>query len=319
MMNAYFDLKNLESFLDQPNNDFKHDCIRLLKRNLDVNFNFNKNELKSNERGLQLLKSFSEGVGETSLKFLENKFPERSIKSNSHKDFTIDQLLSAFFINDETLYKLKDKEELLIAEPGEELELFKLLFLNNDDYKFDKKLRIGSQFKSWNDLEQFYRPFTDLIIVDNFLLSDISLIENNLIQILKQSVKEGIRKKINVIIFIKTDHFPANFGEIKARMIEVIKNCCTDEPNITVIKHNTEHDRTIIKNSIRIYSGDTFNYFLSTGGKTTQGKEIHFSSIADKENYDLYIELINDLQKTLEIIPKGNIIGDKQSRLLKFN
>ncbi|MFV0211425.1 hypothetical protein OBK22_06395 [Empedobacter falsenii] len=318
-MNAYFDLENLESFLAQPNNSFKQDCIRLLKKQLDVNFNFKKEELKSKEHALMFLKSFADGVGSSTLKFSENKFPERNIKSNSHKDFTIDELLSAYFINDETLYKLKDKEELLIAEPGEELDLFRLLFLNNEDYKFDKKLRIGSQFKSWNDLQQFYRPFTDLIIVDNFLLSDISLIENNLIQILKQSVKAGVRKKINIVIFIKTDHYPANFGEIKAKMVDMIKNCCTDEPNITVVKHNTEHDRTIIKNNIRIYSGDSFNYFLSTGGKTTQGKEIHFSSIADKENYELFIELIKDLQKTLEIIPAANIIGDKQSRLLKFN
>lgn len=318
-MNAYFDLENLNSFLAQPNNEFKQDCVRLLKKQLDVNFNFKKDELKTNEHALMLLKSFAEGVGSSSLNFLENKFPERSVKSNSHKDFTIDQLLSAYFINDETLYKLKDKEELLIAEPGEELELFKSLFLHNKDYKFDKKLRIGSQFKSWDDLQQFYRPFTDLIIVDNFLLSDISLIENNLIQILKQSVKAGVRKKINIVIFIKTDHYPTNFGEIKAKMVEVIKNCCTDEPNITVVKHRKEHDRTIIKNNIRIYSGDTFNYFLSTGGKTTQGKEIHFFCLADKENYNLYLELVNDLQKIIDKPSECNIIGDKQSRLLKFN
>ncbi len=97
----------------------------------------------------------------------------------------------------EDIDALSNKDELLIANIGEERELLQRIFLNNVDYKFERKLRIGSDFKSWEDLEQFHSPLTDLIIVDNFILGDKSLFETNLKGLVKNSIKSSIRKKIN--------------------------------------------------------------------------------------------------------------------------
>jgi hypothetical protein len=318
-MVAYFDIENLLSFLQQPKNDFMQDCLKLVKKQLDLTFNFKKEELKSSEVGLQFLKFLTDGQGEKKIKFCEEKFPSRKIKSNSHKDFNTNELLSIYFINDENIDSLINKDELLVAKIGDELSLFKQLFLNNDDYKFERKLRIGSDFKSWEDLYQFESPLTDLIIVDNFILGDKSLFECNLKGLINNSLKSGIRKKINIVIFYKPDADGISFVDLKNDLQTIVKEKCTESPNITIIKHYAEHDRTILKNFIRIYSGDSFNYFLSSGKKTTKGKEIHFSSIADKENYNLYIELIKDLQKIIDNSNETSIIGDKKSRFLNFN
>lgn len=317
-MVAYFDLENFLSFLNEPKDDFKEDCFKLLKKQLDLTFNFKKDALKTTELGMQFLVFLSQGVGDKKIIFQEDKFPTRGLKSNSHRDFNIEQLLSLYFINDENIEALSNKDELLIANIGEERELLQRIFLNNVDYKFERKLRIGSDFKSWEDLEQFHSPLTDLIIVDNFILGDKSLFETNLKGLVKNSIKSGIRKKINIVIFYKPDSEGVSFLELKNDLQTIVKEKCVESPNITIVKHYAEHDRTILKNFIRIYSGDSFNYFLSSGSKTTKGKEIHFSSIADRENYSLYLELLNDLQKIVDNADEKSIIGDKKSRFINF-
>ena len=318
-MTAYFDYENLVSYLKQPKDDNFVFSLSLLKKHLDIRFNFGKEKFKDSDDLLQFLKVFTSGVSDgDKIKFLPTKFPPRNVKSNTHKDFSIDEMLSVYFINDEDLHKLKNKEELLIADKGEEMDMFKMLFLQNDDYKFEKKLRIGSQFKNWNDLRTYYGPYTDLIIVDNFILGDISLFETNLIGIIKNTLKDNIRKKINIIIFLKPDQQNVDFTDLRTKITTIVQASYTDSPNITLVKHYAEHDRTVLKNFIRIYSGDTFNYFLSNGTKNTKGKEIHFSSIADKENYSLYIDTLNDLQKIIDGSLPKNIEGNKVSKFLKF-
>lgn len=318
-MTAYFDIENLESYLAQPKNDAFDDSLKMIKKQLDLSFNFSKEEFKKSEALSQFIKIFSDGIGDKKIKFIQDKFPARNLKSNSHNTFSIDELLSVYFINDETLHKLKNKEELLIADIGEEMEMFKLLFLHNDDYKFEKKLAIGSQFNSWSNLADFYCPFIDLIIVDNFILSDSSLFETNLKGIIENVTKEGVRKKINIVIFMKPDQENVPFNTLKSDLKRIVEDKFTDAPNITIVKHYVEHDRTILKNFVRIYSGDTFNYFLSSGQKNTKGREIHFSSIADKENYHLCKSLLTDLQKIIDSSRTENIAGDKVSRFLKFS
>lgn len=317
-MTAYFDIENLKSFINQPKNDLFNDSLKLIKKQLDLTFNFEKEEFKKSDELMNFLKILSDGVGDKIIKYNKDKFPVRNIKSNSHKDFSNEELLSAYFIDDTTIDKLKNKHELLIASVGEEMELFKMLFLHNNDYKFEKKFRIGTEFTSWNDFNQFYCPYIDLIIVDNFILGDRSLIETNLKGIIKNTLKDGIRKKINIVIFLKPDTGSITFAELSSEIKHLVEEKYTDSPNVTIVQHHTEHDRTILKNFVRVYSGDSFNYFLSSGTKTTKGKEVHFVSIADSENYKLYLRMLSDLQNTINISESKNIIGDKESRFLNF-
>ena len=47
-MDIYIDEPNLESFLNQKNNALYKDALKLLKRQLDLRFNFSKERLKEN-------------------------------------------------------------------------------------------------------------------------------------------------------------------------------------------------------------------------------------------------------------------------------
>src|SRR5690606_34355942 len=106
------------------------------------------------------------------INYIPEKFPIRNLASDSHNGFSNDELLSAYFINDEKLCDLSINDELLIADIGEEMTLFKTLFLNTDDYIFDRSFLIGSEFTGWNNLVTFQSPYVDLIVVDNFILSE---------------------------------------------------------------------------------------------------------------------------------------------------
>ncbi|RRJ92760.1 hypothetical protein EG240_01725 [Paenimyroides tangerinum] len=318
-MVAYFDLENLESFLKQPKDDFYHDCLKLIKKQLDLSFNFNKEDFKKSEDLMNFIKLLSDGVGDKVIKYIPEKFPARDIKSNSHKNFSIDELLSVYFINNSDLNKLKEKDDLLIADIGEEIGMFKTLFLKNDDYKFELKLRIGEEFSSWKIFKNFQTSHTDIIIVDNYILTDKSLIPTNLNGIIDNSLVDNCRKILNIVIFVKGDQMNIDYTELKTSISVLVKAKYVDSPNVTIIKHYVEHDRTILRNLLRIYSGDTFNYFLANGNKITRGKEIHFASIADKNNYKLYKNTLSDLQTIVNNAVAGNIIGDKKSRFINFS
>ena len=82
-----------------------------------------------------------------------------------------------------------------------------------------------------------------------------------------------------------------------------------------------EHDRTIITNYKRIYSGDTFSFFNKQGDRITKGKEIGYSSFGNAENHKLGREVFNDLQKQIDSLKANNpdyIIGDKECNYLTF-
>jgi len=317
-MVAYFDIENLESFLKQTKDEFYSDCLKLIKKQLDLSFNFSKEDFKKSDDLMNFIKLLSDGVGNKVIKYIPEKFPGRNIKSNSHRDFSVDELLSVYFINNDDLHKLKVRDDLLIADIGEEIEMFQLLFLKNNDYKFEKKLRIGEEFNNWDVFKNFHTSHVDLIIVDNFILSDKSLITTNLNGIIENSLKDGCRKILNIILFVRSNEINVDFSDLKTSINQIVTKKYTDEPKLTIIKHYTEHDRTILRNMLRVYSGDTFNYFLSNGTKNTKGKEVHFTSIADKENYRLYLETLADLQKIIDGAISANILGDKKSRFLNF-
>lgn len=327
-MQLYIDKENLSDFVnEQSKHPLFSDCNKTIQRQLDVTFNFSKEELKTDEFLLKWFSALTEGVNDTKKEFNEAKFPDRPLKSNTYNSFDINQLSAIYLINDDKLTILKDKGAILIGDIGEEIEVFKQLFLHHNDYKFDKKLKIGSsEFSSWNDLSLYSFVTSDIIIIDSFILSDNSLIDSNLISYLKILCSKA-RCKVNIVIYTNTKEANVSYAALSPSIRDAIESITGIKPNVTLIKYHdqknvesvAEHDRTIFTNYFRVYSGDSFNYFKSDGSKTTKGREIHYSSFADKENYKLAIELIADIQKHINSLTAEAIQGDKKSNFLKFS
>lgn len=315
-MDIYIDELNLESFLNQKENSLYEDTLKLLKRQLGLKFNFSKDRLKANENLLPLIQLLTSGVGNTEITF-KNNFPNRPLKSNSTNDFNSNQLSSIYWINDTDCNKLIESGSIILGELGEEINLINKLFFHQDDYLFEKKWRInGEGFRNWDDIKDFSLPLTDIIIVDNYILSNKEIFNTNLLSYLSVLMNNS-QAKVNIVVYAHPEQIDDDETEILKQIKTCIKNATGKKGTATIIKTRKEHDRTILTNYNRIYSGDSFNFWDGAGRKITKGKEITYSSNAREENHQLFKDLLKDLQGIIDKNPE-NIEGDKISSYLNF-
>ncbi|MEB2786508.1 hypothetical protein [Algoriphagus persicinus] len=332
-MNLYIDKNNTLSLLSQKDIDFREDCIKMMKKHLDVYFNFSKSEVPKNESLLSLLKILTSGVGTTSKKFMEDAIPSRPLSLDCHQGMSFKKLVSMYLADDDNIKKVQQVGAINLGGVGEEFELFNRIFLLNREYKFERKFRIGKPtkgnlvpfFERWEDLSEFSYPMSDILIIDSYILDDKSLLSSNFYKLLE--IFGSIpRHCLNIIIYTNHSNINVSFGELERYVKKLFKKNIGYIPNITLIpvrsqrdiKSLVEHDRTILTNSYRIYSGDSFNYFNSKGEKITKGKEISFSSLGDRDNYLLAESLLSDVQEALNFLDAKSVLGDKTSNFLTF-
>jgi hypothetical protein len=326
-MDLYLDIENIKSLINNTEHSLYHDTIKAIKKQFNIWFNFTKEEILQDDTLMAWFNLFTYGLGaENTVEFKEEKFPPRPLKSNCHIGFSPIQLSSIYLINDDKIELVKEKGVILIGSPGDEFKVFDQVFLLNQDYKFEKKLKIGANdFKHWNDLKPFTTCVSDIVFADPYILSDKNEIDVNLIPFLKVLVGKS-RSKINLVLYVTHDPQHCSYSDISSKIRSAIEGITGVKPNFTLIKvrdqrgiaSKAEHDRTVFTNYLRIYSGDTFNYFKSDGTKQTKGREIHFSSFGDNENHKISLEFVNDIQKKLDELPADAAEGDKKSNFLIF-
>ncbi|GFD76962.1 hypothetical protein KUL113_63820 [Tenacibaculum sp. KUL113] len=321
-MDIYINETNLHSFLNETDNELFSDCVKLLKRQLNVHFNFSKSKLKENDKFMSLARKLTEGVGNTETSF-DNNFPSGSLKANTFNNFNDTQLSSVFWIDNEEVSKLKNTGSVIVAEPGEEISTIKGLFFNQDDYLFEKKYRIGDKgFEKWSDISNITLPLTDIVIADPYLFAKKDgddTIKNTIDCLTNLSSKSFVR--VNAVVFINPAYTTYTDDEIKIAIRKGLKDSTGIKPNVTIIKTRKGHDRTILTNYKRVYSGDTFNYWNDKGVLLSKGVEIAFSSLANSDNHTLFNSLITDLQSVINFNKQNKTeynLGDKVSNYLTF-
>lgn len=326
-MKVYFDYSNVEEFIKQKDELLYPDCIRALQRQLDTQFNFSKDDLLSNEIMLSWFRRFSSGVGSSTQHFSEQKFPERPLKSNAHISMNNQQLGSIYLLDDEKINKFIAAAAVLVGSPGQETQTISRLFLHNHDYEFEKKLKIGgTELKKWSDIEKYTFQNSDILIIDPYILCDGPSTKFNLFPLLKLLTHQS-RCKVNVVIYTEFRDEHLSYADITQYARRSITEVTGKRINLTVVKYRNapkikvdeaEHDRTIVTNYVRYYSGDTFNYWSEDGSKKTNGRELLIAGYGKRANHDLALELINEIQAHLDSSTNIIIEGDKKSNFLTF-
>lgn len=324
-MDIYIDKANLISFVQSKHNPLFWDCNNLLKKQLNVYFNFPKEFLKESQLLMQWITTLSQGANpETEIKF-NYKEPKRPLKSNSSNDFCINKLSSVYLLEDDETLKFKNTGCVLVGEVGEEIEILNRLFFYQNDYLFERKWRInGGDFKTWNDLIPYSMPLTDIIIVDPFILknkdTDTDTVDLNLIEFLKVLCDKSFTK-VNIVIVTNPRNSDHTLQIISDKVKKSLNSVLGKSPRFTLINTSQEHDRGVLTNYSRIYSGDTFNFWNNKRQKITKGREISYSSLAKIENHKLANQMIVDIQNTINFLEENNpayIQGDKSSNFLNF-
>lgn len=214
--------------------------------------------------------------------------------------------------NDTSRNKYRNKNGYLFAFNDElfaSWERLSLLPLKNK-YSVRRGLeQMPQNFTSWSILENYLTPFTDAVIIDNYLLSDPSLIPSNFEKILVELDKATpVKYRLSIYTYNGGDIRPL-IGKVVFDSILEIKKRLQLKCDIELIVAKgkaKEHDRGIFTNYLTIRSGDSFNYFNSKNEIITNGTDITFGSMADIDERDAAFITLSELGEKIEKIKSKN-------------
>ena len=274
--------------------------------------NFNKESLYEQSDENELIKDWlkicNEGVSKGQWSW-GNIFPPRPIKSNTPKLFTPTQHSAVYLINDDKIDLLKSKGQYLIARAGEEIDVLSRLWM--DDRQYVKN--IFNELNDWSDLSPYVLPCSDIILIDQFILSDINMLESNFYKLLEILCKDVCGSRMNIVLFSRNKDalgIEPDWKTIAKEIKNRVETITQFKPYVTIVTGSRdklgEHDRTIFTNYMFLDSGDSFNYFNSTGEKITKGRYFRVNSMASKANMEAAREFIKDMQNLYDSIKKSN-------------
>ena len=248
-----------------------------------------------NHFGIRCITKLTQGRGKAKINI------EHNFKKPHKNKFDIDQNFQCIYFLDvpskSDQKKYVTNNNFPIAFKENYFSLFeKLVFTNESKIKTIRQGEIME--RTWRELLNKYIYYlTDVILVDNYILDDNSILEPNLISLITYLYSIQNNLNLTIITFngarnekdlIKTQELIRN--KLKA------KNCRDTFNLIFFNREMKEHDRQIFTNFIRIKSGDSFNYFNSSGQLITKGTELDFYSYANEDNWISSKKILKILQ-----------------------
>lgn len=323
-MNLYIDKDNLLSLVKSQHDDSYEDCCRLIRRQLNVVFGFEKTELNNMDESerLQILNQLDNGRG---WKEDEDSYNSTFLDNNKK-----DSIFWMFLLN-ETNSKKSFKENILFGKVGDEKQVVSRMFCGND-YTLHNEYNPQSKasFPSWEKLklDGHSLPCSDIIIQDRYLFDNqYDLVASNLYKFIEVLTISNNYPANIVFITIgdKSTNWSRYINEIKSRFnVNVTFVLAYKDQRTKNFIATVPHDRIILTNYRRYVSGDSLLFFKTDGSVLTTGEVFKVDSMADSNIQSLANDFVNNTQNLCDTIRKKEfgllhyIIGDKKSNLIKF-
>ena len=310
-MKLYIDKENLQSLVKSKADDAFEGCVRLLKQQMDVQYNFPKDEMLKDEYIAFWLNKLGDGV-KTSHDYCPPKevVPNREdLKSNFYKEYDKDGLSSVYLLNDEHVCDLVSaKGCILIGKIGEEISVLKELIIEDSEVAAIKI----------NDWKSYcpHLPLTDIIINDNHYFKNKYVYERNDNELIRVLASVPNNSPVNVIIIVKEGEIALDIDlqAEQTKIKSVVKNVSgSSKSTVTILTTNKNHDRCLITNYYRIKHGSSF-HLKENGVKNDVMTEIKSSAYSKNEENTSY--LLHQFQ-TIADAPV-QCYGDKKSNFLNF-
>lgn len=305
-MKVYFGKANLLSFINSAQDPSFSNCNILFKQKCNINFTFDKADIKDDESVRLWLTSFTDGVqGNVVWDATAECKPLQRVPI---KEYSFEDLSSVYLVDNQNAEKLCAKGILIIGKPGEEIEQLSSLWFEDLQYT----LNVFDELTSWDEIRKYASNCTDIILSDPYILKNEECIDNNLIKFLSVLLSNVQKARVNIVIFSEKSKeiTPETFKDIKARIENSLKNQIAMKPNVVIVMANKsllgEHDRCIVTNYKMFTSGDTFNYFESTGKKITKGRFFYVHSLVDKRNVDSAKKFLSHMQDVYDKVAALN-------------
>lgn len=304
-MYLYLDKENLVSLVSSQDKASVIKYTTLIKENLNIHFNFPKDEIQTNDYLKYFFSTFGSGVV-GALKFSppDNTIPERPLKSNFYNTLNVNDLSSLFFLNDSHVCTLVEQKGcIIVSKVGDELLKLKEVFQPEEMGE-----TLSYKILSWsNYLPKL--PLSDIIICDNHYFKTLEVYQNNNNEIIRALSAIPKNFPVNIVIIVKDSEIDARISLIteQGRIKELVRNATgSSKSAVTIVTTFATHDRALITNYYRVKHGCSFN-IKDNGIKHDVSTEIKTHVI--KRNRAFTIDLLNEYQKI--VANPVQCIGDK--------
>ena len=234
-----------------------------------------------------------------------------------------------------------DSEKINLDGRNWENSLTLLTF--KDNYALDKTLLIGinnnttSKISGFNDLPQRFPPAVDIIYIDRFAIEHRDkplLLKSNFVRYVNRQT-QNTTETINIIVFCgipaKRQNEPyISPEEAQIQLHTTLEQLLTESLNVEFkllvildkrldTESRISHDRFILSNYYHVKLGDTFSFFYNDELDRRAGvSEIQFRSHLKGDWFDIRSSMIDWIQEKINRNVDLTYIGEKVSRLLKF-
>lgn len=311
-MVLYIDKENLISLVRSEDKAAFSEYAALVRKNLDVQYNFSKEEIKGNEYLTFWFSQFGSGVG-GSQDFCPPKsiVPERPMKSNFYNSLDAVGRSSMFFLDDAGKTAAAEaKCCVIVSKVGDELSKLKEIFALEE-----RGEELSYQIADWGQYLP-HLPLTDIIICDNHYFKDRYVYEANDNAIIRTLSAIPQNVPVNVIIIVKEGEIDneLDLATEQAKIKSIVKKASgSNQSTVTVLTTYATHDRSLITNYYRVKHGSSF-HIKRNSIKHDVSTEVKTHAI--RRNQDFTIRLLAEYQNIVDNPSK--CIGDKVSNFLKF-
>lgn len=310
-MRLYIDKENLQSLVQSKSDDAFEDCVRLLKQQLDVQYNFPKDEILKDEYVAFWLNKLGDGV-KTNHDYCPPRevVPSRdNLKSNFYKDFDRTGLSSVYLLNNNHVCELvAAKGCILIGKVGEETAVLKKLIIEESEVAAVK-------ISDWSTYCP-QLPLTDIIINDNHYFKDKYVYDKNGNELIKALASIPDQSPVNVVIIVKEDEVSSeiDLSTEQTNIKALIKGLSGSTKScVTILTTRKNHDRSLITNYYRIKHGSSF-HLKENGLKNDVMTEVKSNAYRiNEENTDYLLKQFQSIADA-----PVQCIGDRISNFLKF-
>lgn len=322
----YIDKENVESMVKAKDPDMLYECTRLIRRGIDVYYNFPKRDMMSSPL-LQVWFNRTKGTGVNNrTKYSETSDTRKPRRPLNSSDFGPDgeaNVEAIFLLKDENdCQRVESHNCVFIGNVGKEYAILQK-FINIEDPHQEQ----ANKIKSWNNYLSMWCPkfpLTDIVLADPYYFmrkNTYRVNDNNIIRSLASPVNDF---PVSLVILTDSRYIDVNINlrdEVDNIRDILINSTNNQNCKVTiVVESNKIHDRNIITNYIQIKSGSGFQ--LKDNG-TKDDVSVQILSRASLGNEQAIDNLLNSYQ--IDCVDKATrgysgfyCIGDLISNFLDF-
>lgn len=311
-MVLYIDKENLISLVRSEDKACFVEYSNLIRKNLDIQYNFSKEDIRSNAFLAFWFSQLGSGVGGVQ-EFCppKNIVPERPMKSNFIKDLDASGRSALFFLNDiDKCTAVESKCCVMVSKIGDELPKLKAVFQPDEQGEI-----LTYRITDWGDFLPKL-PLSDIIICDNHYFKDKEVYEANGNEIIRFLSSIPHESPVNVVIIVKDSEVDTkiDLAAEQSRIKALVKRASgSTKSNVTILTTNKTHDRALITNYYRVKQGSSF-HIKDIHVKHDISAEIKTHAI--RKNHEFTVSLLNEYQDIAS--QPVNCIGDKICNYLTF-